>query len=95
MLEYSKDGYTWFPHLKEIVGRRPYKLVRLRNNSGEVYVRSIYLGKPKVECPSCGGPKLSKPVGWTVGNEPVYGCKDEWHIRSIPATVDGKTTENL
>ena len=55
-------------------------------------MRSIYLGKSKSECPNCGGPKVIYPVGWTFiqlangkskENKPVYGCKDDWHKRTI------------
>lgn len=45
-------------------------------------MRSIYLGKASPKCPDCGGPKVIRPVGWTVGGEPVYGCKSEWHERT-------------
>lgn len=47
----------------------------------EMKMRSIYLGKANPKCPSCGGPKASKPVGWTVGGTPVYSCKDGFHER--------------
>lgn len=33
------------------------------------------------ECPSCGGPQMSRPVGFTLGGEAVYSCRDPWHVR--------------
>ena len=48
-------------------------------------MRSIYLKNVRNDprCQSCGGPKVIYPVGWTLSNSPVYGCKDKWHTRSI------------
>ena len=36
-----------------------------------------------VACPSCGGPKVAYPVGWTRGKMPLYSCKDKFHTRTI------------
>ena len=56
----------------------------------ESKMRSIYLKNPRmsVECPSCGGPKVIYPVGFTMGDKntlsiPVYGCKSDWHTRGL------------
>ena len=47
-------------------------------------MRTIYPNKfASKKCTSCGGPKVIYPVGWTLGDEPVYGCKDKWHVRTI------------
>lgn len=48
-------------------------------------MRSIYLKNPRmsVACPSCGGPKVAYPVGWTRGKMPLYSCKDKFHTRTI------------
>ena len=57
-------------------------------------MRSIYLKNPRmsVACPSCSGPKVAYPVGYTFiqlangksrKNEPVYSCKDKFHTRTI------------
>ena len=47
-------------------------------------MRTIYPNKRTSKyCPSCGGGQVLFPVGWTVGGEPVYSCKDKWHIRTI------------
>lgn len=46
-------------------------------------MRTIYPNKQRESCPSCGGPKVIYPVGWTKGEEPVYSCKDKWHTRTI------------
>lgn len=35
----------------------------------------------EVSCPSCGGPHIIRPVGYTVGGKSIYSCKDEWHTR--------------
>lgn len=70
MIEYFWDGEEW-------VGYWP-------NNRGDE-MRSIYLRKEvKPECPSCGGQKISRPVGFTVGGEAVYSCKDGFHVRIDP-----------
>ena len=47
-------------------------------------MRTIYPNKQaNKSCPSCGGPQVQYPIGWTLGGEPVYSCKDSWHVKTI------------
>ena len=67
------NGNHWRPD----VGQRSY------DGQNGVEMRTIYLGKSKSKCPSCGGYKISYPIGWTMGGKPLYSCKDKFHTKTI------------